>query len=48
MESENAHEIIPRLWLGNVKASMYEDFIIRNNIAVVFNCTTTDRCIFIK
>ena len=39
MESENANEIIPRLWLGNVKASMDEDFIRRNNISVVFNCT---------
>jgi hypothetical protein len=35
----NAHEIIPRLWLGNVKASMDEDFIRKNNITVVFNCT---------
>jgi protein-tyrosine phosphatase len=35
----NAHEIIPRLWLGNAKASMDEDFIRQNNIVVVFNCT---------
>ncbi len=34
-----AHEIIPGLWLGNVKASMDEDFIKNNNIQVVFNCT---------
>jgi hypothetical protein len=39
MESENAHEIIPRLWLGNVKASMDEDFIRQKGIQVVFNCT---------
>lgn len=39
MDSENAHEIIPRLWLGNVKSSMDEDFIRKNNIVVVFNCT---------
>jgi hypothetical protein len=39
MESDNANEIIPRLWLGNAKASMDEDFIRKNNIAVVFNCT---------
>jgi protein tyrosine phosphatase len=39
MESDNANEIIPRLWLGNAKASMDEDFIRRNNITVVFNCT---------
>jgi protein tyrosine phosphatase len=35
----NAHQIIPRLWLGNAKASMDEDFIRQNNITVVFNCT---------
>jgi len=35
----NAHEIIPRLWLGNAKASMDEDFLRGNNIVVVFNCT---------
>jgi hypothetical protein len=34
-----ANEIIPGLWLGNVKASMDEDFIKSNNIQVVFNCT---------
>ena len=39
MEHPNAHEIIPRLWLGNSKASMNEDFIRNNNIVVVFNCT---------
>jgi len=37
--NQNANEIIPRLWLGNVKASMDEDFIRKNNIVVVFNCT---------
>jgi hypothetical protein len=36
---EDAHEIIPNLWLGNAKASMNEDFIGRNNIQIVFNCT---------
>lgn len=35
----NANEIIPHLWLGNAKASMDEDFIRKNNIVVVFNCT---------
>ena len=39
MNSDDANEIIPRLWLGNAKASMDEDFIRRNNITVVFNCT---------
>ena len=37
--SEDANLIIPRLWLGNARASMDEDFIKRNNINVVFNCT---------
>ena len=35
----DAHEIIPRLWLGNARASMDETFIRQNNIVVVFNCT---------
>lgn len=39
MTSENAHEILPGLWLGNAKASMDENFITQNNIQVVFNCT---------
>jgi hypothetical protein len=39
MESNQADEIIPRLWLGNAKSSMNEDFIRSNNIVVVFNCT---------
>jgi len=39
MESNNADEIIPRLWLGNVKSSQDEQFIKQNNIQVVFNCT---------
>ena len=37
--NEDAHEILPRLWLGNIKAAMNEDFIKRENILVVFNCT---------
>lgn len=39
MSSEDATEIIPRLWLGNSKASMNENFIRTKNIQVVFNCT---------
>jgi hypothetical protein len=39
ISSDDANEILPRLWLGNAKASMNEDFIIKNNITVVFNCT---------
>ncbi len=36
---DNANEIIPRLWLGNVRASRDENFIRSKNIQVVFNCT---------
>ncbi len=36
---DNANEIIPRLWLGNVRASKDENFIRIKNIQVVFNCT---------
>jgi hypothetical protein len=36
---EIANEILPRLWLGNVRASKDEDFIREKNIQVVFNCT---------
>jgi dual specificity phosphatase 12 len=39
MSSDDANEVIPRLWLGNAKASMNEDFIQHHNIQVVFNCT---------
>lgn len=39
MAQENAHEIIPRLWLGNARAALDEDFIRQKGIAVVFNCT---------
>jgi protein tyrosine phosphatase len=36
---DNANLIIPRLWLGNAKSSVDEDFIRHHNITVVFNCT---------
>lgn len=36
---DDATEILPRLWLGNVRASKDEEFIAKNNIQVVFNCT---------
>ena len=39
MSRNNADEIIPRLWLGNVRASQDEDFIQREKIDVIFNCT---------
>lgn len=35
----DADKIIPRLWLGNVRASQDEDFMRRENIDVIFNCT---------
>ena len=38
-EYTDAHEILPRLWLGNVRASMDTNFISFNGIQVVFNCT---------
>jgi len=31
--------ILPRLWLGNKKASVNPDFLQREGIEVVFNCT---------
>jgi rhodanese-related sulfurtransferase len=39
MPSNNADEIVPRLWLGNVRASVDEGFLHDRNIQVVFNCT---------
>ncbi len=36
---QNAHEILPRLWLGNARAAMDPDFLQRAHINVVFNCT---------
>jgi hypothetical protein len=35
----HAHQIVPRLWLGDRHASMDAAFLRRNNITVVFNCT---------
>jgi len=35
----DAHEIIPGLWLGNKKASMNKEFLRKNKITTVFNCT---------
>ena len=39
IQANDADEIIPRLWLGNVRASQDEDFIQRENIDVIFNCS---------
>ena len=36
---ENATLIIPRLWLGNKAASIDPEFLKKNSITVVFNCT---------
>ena len=37
--SNNADEIIPRLWLGNLRAAQDETFLRNTGIQVVFNCT---------
>jgi hypothetical protein len=37
----NAHLIIPRLWLGNLKAAADDGWLKRENVTVVFNCTKT-------
>jgi len=39
METAHAHEILPRLWLGDYHASQDETFLRGNHIDVVFNCT---------
>lgn len=39
IKSNDADEIIPRLWLGNHRASKDEQFIKNKGINVVFNCT---------
>lgn len=38
---QNAHEIVPRLWLGNKKAAADEAWQRDAGITVVFNCTKT-------
>jgi protein-tyrosine phosphatase len=35
----SAHEIVPRLWLGNKTAASDPDFLQTHNIRTVFNCT---------
>lgn len=37
----NAHEILPRLWLGNRAASEDNDWLASKGIRTVFNCTKT-------
>lgn len=41
MTDQDAHEILPGLWLGNAAASMDCAFIQENGIQAVFNCTKT-------
>ena len=36
---DNANQIIPGLWLGNFASSQDINFIKRNNITVIINCT---------
>lgn len=36
---ENAHLILPRLWLGNKKAAHDTDFLRSQKISMVINCT---------
>lgn len=38
-QEQFANEVIPRIFLGNVDASKDRDFLIRNNISVIVNCT---------
>jgi protein-tyrosine phosphatase len=39
-ESQEGTEMIPgRLWLGGLRAALDENFLQKNNITVVFNCT---------
>lgn len=37
--ADNATLIIPRIWLGNRLAAADPDFLQKNNITAVFNCT---------
>ena len=39
MKREHATLIIPRLWLGNKIAALDDDFLLDNNITVIFNAT---------
>lgn len=39
LQMDNAHEIIPKLWLGNIHAATDEQFLKQNGIETVFNCT---------
>ena len=36
---DDAHEILPRLWLGNARAALNEQFLKDKGIETVFNCS---------
>lgn len=35
----NQHEILPGLWVGNIEASQDSNFLKKNNIKAILNCT---------
>lgn len=37
--NNDADEVRPRVWLGNYNAARDKQFLVRNNISVVFNCS---------
>lgn len=39
LSSNDADQIIPRLWLGNFNSSQDKEFIKKNRITVIINCT---------
>ena len=39
MSGKDADEIVNKLWVGNYKSSLDLDFIQKNNIQVIVNCT---------
>jgi hypothetical protein len=39
LPTPHAHLIVPRLWLGDREASLDSDFLKREGITTVFNCT---------
>lgn len=49
--SDHAHEILPGIWLGDAISASDDEWITRNQISVIFNCTkdipfsATARCI---
>jgi len=39
LPAPHAHLIVPRLWLGDKQAALDADFLKREGITTVFNCT---------